>query len=427
MRFTKTTLPNGVRVITVPMKGNPTVTVLINVATGAYYERDRESGISHFLEHMCFKGTNKRPTAKAITTELDSIGAAYNAFTTNEVTGFFAKADVKHFENIADIVADIYLNSTFPEGEIAKEKGVVLGEIDMYRDDPQERVHDALREHMYKGEPAGRDILGTKETVKAITRADLIGYHADHYTPKNTVVTIAGGVDEAAMLEWARSCFGEAKGGEAGKEYLTKDRAQSAPETVFVDKDTDQAHIVMSWRAFDRKHPDRFAAHLIKNILRGGMSSRLFTKLRDELGSGYYIGAGGSFYNSFGNFAIYTGTTAERVPEIIGATLGEIERLKKEPVPPEELDKVREFIKAHTIMSLETSDSMAEFFADQEMLSDKIRTPEEFEGIFSVISPEEIRRVANLLFDNSKLTVATIGKGIQKEAVEKVLSFKPAS
>ncbi|MBI5134519.1 MAG: insulinase family protein [Candidatus Taylorbacteria bacterium] len=423
MRFTKTTLQNGVRVITVPMKGNPTVTVLVNIATGAYYETPEQSGISHFLEHMCFKGTSKRPSSRDITIELDSIGAAYNAFTTNEVTGFYAKADVKHFEDIGDIVADIYINSTFPEAEIAKEKGVVLGEIDMYRDDPQERVHDALREHMYGGEPAGRDILGTKETVRAITRGDLIAYHNLHYTPRNTIVTIAGGIDEALMLEWAKNTFGAAYGGEAGKEFLTKDREQAAPETVLLEKDTDQSHIVLAWRTFDRRHPDRFVAHLIKNVLRGGMSSRLFAKLRDEMGAGYYIGASGSSYNSFGNFSIYTGTTAERVPEIIGATLGEVARLKSEPVSDAELHKVREFIKAHTIMSLETSDSMAEFFADQEILSDKMRTPEEFEGIFSIITAEDIMRVAGLMFDNRKLTVAAIGKGLNKEAIEKVLSF----
>ena len=173
MKHSKTTLPNGARIVTVPMKDNPTVTVMVTVGTGSYYEEPNEAGLSHFLEHMCFKGTVKRPSSRIITTELDSMGASYNAFTSVESTGYYAKAAACHFEKISDIVSDIYLNSTFPEGEISKEKGVVMGEIDMYADDPQDKVSDALHDHMYKGEPAQRSVLGTKETVGSISRDDL--------------------------------------------------------------------------------------------------------------------------------------------------------------------------------------------------------------------------------------------------------------
>ncbi|MDO8579794.1 MAG: pitrilysin family protein [bacterium] len=421
MNFKRTILLNGVRVITVPMQGNPTVTVMMNVATGSYYENQKQSGISHFLEHMCFKGTTRRPSARVIATELDSIGASYNAFTTSEMTGYYAKADVRHFAQIADVVADIYMNSTFPDVEIAKEKNVVLGEIDMYADDPQEKVSDALRIHMHRGEPAERSVLGTKETVNAITRDDLLAYHTSQYRAENTIVTIAGGISEREMLSWAKKSLGTIARGLVSPELATRDRIQPAPEMVFVDKDTDQAHIITAWRTFDRKSPDRFVAHLIWGILRAGMSSRLFTKLRDDMGSGYYIGAHHSLHLTFGRFVISTGTTAERVPEIVSAILSETKKLKTKPVLKAELDKVKEYIRAHTLMSLETSDNVADFFADQEILSDKIRIPAEFDEILGKITSADIMRVANILFDNQKLTVGVIGKGMNKGAVSKAI------
>jgi predicted Zn-dependent peptidase len=421
MNYKKTILDNGVRVITAPMDGNPTVTVMVTVGTGSYNEEAPEAGLSHFLEHMCFKGTTKRASAIAISTELDSIGATYNAFTSNEITGYYAKADAKHFENIGDIVADIYNNSVFPEGEIEKEKGVVLGEIDMYADEPQEKVSDALREFMYEGQVAARPVLGSKETVRAITRADLIRYRDMQYRPHNTLVTIAGGVTEGAALAFARAAFGDMVPGESRPEFITKDKDQTAPETVFLDKDTDQAHMILAWRTFDRNHPDRFAARIANGILRGGMSSRLFVKLRDEMGSGYYIGSGHETHNTFGQFHISTGTTAERVAEIASAIIAETRRLQTEPVPQGELEKIRSLIRSRIRMSLETSDGVADFFADQEMFEDVVRSPEEIDAILSAVSADDVVRVSRALFDPRHLTFAAIGKGIDRAAVSKAL------
>ncbi|MEN9621666.1 MAG: hypothetical protein RLZZ67_100 [Candidatus Parcubacteria bacterium] len=421
MHPTKTTLPNGVRIVTIPMQGNPTVTVMINVATGAFYETAEQSGLSHFLEHVCFKGTVKRPSPRDITTELDSIGAVYNAFTSRQVTGYWAKADVRHFLKIADVCADIFKNSVFPEAEIKKEKGVVMGEIDMYADDPQEKISEALIKHMYKGEPAERDVLGTKETVGAITRDAIVAYQKSQYTGPNTVITIAGGIGEKEMIAWATETFSDLSNIPAQPEFLTHDREQAGPETVFIDKDTDQAHIILSWRTFPHESNDRYVARVITNILRGGMSSRLFIKLREEMGSGYYIGAGHHTYKSFGSFAISTGTTSERVVEIIDAILKETEKLKNELVSDTEFSKIKEFMRAHRIMGLETSDDVADFYADQEVINGTMLEPSDFEKIYEAISLEDIMRVARIIFDSKKLTVAVIGKGIDKEGIKKVL------
>lgn len=421
MKFTKTTLPNGVRVIAAPMSGNPTVTVMINVATGGHFEEPEQAGISHFLEHMCFKGTTKRPTARVISTELDSIGASYNAFTGTGVTGYWAKADAKHFAKIADVVSDVFKNSTFPVQEIEKEKGVVKGEIDMYADDPQEKIGEALNKHMYAGEPAERDVLGTKKTVDDITREALMSYRKLQYTAKNTVVAIAGGVSEKEMLLWAESTFGEVSDTPSRPVLATIDRIQDGPELVVIDKDTDQSHLIMAWRTFDKNHPDRYIASMIRHILRGGMSSRLFIKLRDELGAGYYVGASSAFHHTYGRFCVSTGTAHERVVEVIDAILKEVKRLKTEPVPQTELDKIKEYRRAHLMMGLETSDDVADYLIDQEVVRESIRTPEELEIIYAKIAAADILRVAQSVFDSKKLTVAVIGKGLDQNSIKEVL------
>jgi predicted Zn-dependent peptidase len=288
----------------------------------------------------------------------------------------------------------------------------------MYADDPQEKISEALMKHMYEGEPASRDVLGTKETVNAITREALVEYKYSQYTGPNTIVTIAGGIKEEDMLMYARANFSDLENKLPSPEFLTRDREQRNFETVFITKPTDQAHIVLAWRTFDRSHPDRYTANLIKHILKGGMSSRLFIRLRDEMGSGYYIGAVSAVYKSFGAFLISTGTKHERVPEIVSAILAETQKLSEEGVTAEELEKVKEYMRAHRLMSLETSDDVAEYCAEHELLEGTILTPAELDAIYTQITAEDVIRVAKALFDKRKLTVAAIGKGIDRVAVK---------
>ncbi len=421
MKPTKTTLSNGVRIVTIPMTGNPTVTVLLYVATGSFYERPERAGLSHFLEHMCFKGTLKRPSPRDITEELDSIGASYNAFTSCEETGYWVKSDVRHFDTITDVVSDIVKNSTFPESEIEKEKGVVKGEIDMYADEPQEKLYKALAQHMYQGEPAEREVLGTKETVSSFTRSIIKAYRDSQYVGKKLVVTIAGGVSEQMMVDWATQTFKDIPDTKPLSLLATRDREQKLPETVFVDKDIDQAHVVLTWRAFDSNHKDRFILRIIRAILRGGMSSRLFVKLREEMGAGYYVSASTNLYKTFGNFMIGTGTTAERVPEIISAILGEIQKIQNHTVSDKEFTKVKEFIRAHRVMGLETSDDIAHFYGGQEVSKGEMLSPKEFDDIYNAITSADIQRVAREVFVPQRLTCAVIGKNIDTEAVRLLL------
>jgi predicted Zn-dependent peptidase len=424
MQFKKHILPNGVRVILVPMKDNLTVTFGMYACTGSLYETKEQAGISHFLEHMCFKGTKKRPTPRAISLELDSIGARYNAYTWLEKTCYWAKAGAEHFEKIADVVSDIYLNSVFPEDEIKKEKGVVLGEIDMYNDDPKSKVDDILMEHMYEGTPAERPTIGSKETVSAITRADLIKYRDSQYKAENTVIAIAGGVSEKEMLALAKKIGAKVKKGKWTQQLPTKDKKQKSPEMAVFNKTTDQAHIIVAFRSFDRFDKDVYIANGIANILRSGMSSRLFTRLREQMGSGYYVSAAHMPFADFGSFYISTGTTPERVTEIVKAILEEIARMKNEPVKKDELKKVQEIVRSGLKMGLESSDDVMEFFADQEVAKKNIKTPEDLDKIISSITAADIMRVAKRIFMNDKMNLAVVGPIQESPELKNALTLK---
>jgi predicted Zn-dependent peptidase len=224
------------------------------------------------------------------------------------------------------------------------------------------------------------------------------------------------------MMDWVTKNLSDLSSDKPRPESLTIEREQKSPEVLIVDKDTDQAHVVMAWRTFRRDHPDRHIARLVKNILKGGMSSRLFIRLRDEMGSGYYVSANHALHTSFGYFGVATGTTHVRVAEIVKAVIEEAEKLKTEPITKEELDKVKEFMRAHRLMSLETSDDVAGYLAEQEAFDGEIISPEEFEAIFGEMTADDVMRVAKILFDRTKLTIAAIGRGIDREAVIKAVS-----
>jgi predicted Zn-dependent peptidase len=274
---------------------------------------------------------------------------------------------------------------------------------------------------VYKGEPAERDVLGTKETVLGFTRESIITYRALQYTAPNTVVTVAGGVSEEAIVLWATQAFGSLSAAAPRSAFPTRDRKQAGPETIFIDKDTDQAHILMVWRTFSLWHPDWYVGRLLSSVLRSGMSSRLFVKLREELGSGYYIGAGNHTHDTFGAYHISTGTKSERVAEIISAILAETERLKSELVGVGELAKVKEYLRARRLMGLETSDDVADFYAHQEVIDKELKSPMDLEKIYAAITSADIMRVAQVMFQNDRLTVAVIGKGLDKDGIRNVL------
>ncbi|MDZ4205867.1 MAG: pitrilysin family protein [Patescibacteria group bacterium] len=423
MNFKKTTLPNGLRVITAPVKDNPAVIVLVVVETGSNYETRAENGLSHFLEHMCFKGTTKRPKVTDIAKELDGLGAQNNAFTSNELTGYYAKAAKKHFSKLFEIISDIYLNPTLLAKDLDKERGVILEEISMYEDLPQKKVWQVLSELMYGDVPAGRSILGSRENIKKFKRRDFVDYRSKHYVASKTMVIVSGDVSEQTVLEEVKKNF---KGIPSGKKFskpAVKEK-QKLPGFLLHKKKTDQTHMVMAFRAYGAKDKRIPALTLLAEILGQGMSSRLFNKLRDEMGACYYVRAEHDECTDHGVFTISTGINISRTREVTKVLLEECSRLSKVLVSSEELQKAKEHYVGHLYLNLETTDSIAEFYANQEVTNGKPKIPQEFEKAIRKVTPRDIMKVAKDIFRNDKLNLAIVGNVADQKVIKKVLSFK---
>jgi predicted Zn-dependent peptidase len=404
------------------MKDNPTATVLVLVETGSKYEDKRVNGISHFLEHMCFKGTAKRPKAIDISKELDALGSQYNAFTAQEYTGYYAKSDAKHFTKIFDVVSDIYLNSTFPEVEMEKEKGVIIEEINMYEDMPNRHVQDLLMKLLYGDQPAGWNIAGEKKNITEMKRDDFVTYKQAHYLPEATVLVVAGSVTEKQVLKEVNKIFSPVKSGKKLGKVKVKE-IQNKPEVLVKFKDTDQTHFVLAVRSrdfFSKKVP---ALSVLGGILGGGMSSRLFQKLREEMGVGYYVRAYNDSYTDHGFFQISAGVDNKRIDEVLNAIILECNKLKNELVDEEELEKVKECLIGNTKLGLESSDDIANFYGGQELLKKEIKNIEDKALDIRKVTAKDIQKIAREIFVNEKLNLALIGPFKDSKKFVKILKF----
>ena len=422
MKFKRTTLKNGLRVITVPMKDNPTATVLVLVEAGSKYETKKINGLSHFLEHMCFKGTTKRPKAIDISKELDTLGSQYNAFTAQEYTGYYAKSDARHFNQIFDIVSDIYLNSTFPEAEMQKEKGVIIEEINMYEDMPNRHVQDLIMKLLYGDQPAGWNIVGEKKNILNMKRNDFIKYKKMHYLPEATVIIVAGQVEESKILKEVNKVFGKISRGTKAKKLKVKE-VQTKPQVLVNFKKTDQTHFVLGLRSHDIFDKKNAVLSVLAGVLGGGMSSRLFQKLREEMGVGYYVRAYNDSYTDHGLLQISAGVDNKRIDEVIKAVLFECRKLKTQKISKEELNKVKEFLIGNMKLSLESSDDIAGFYGLQELLKREVKKSEEKADEIRKVTANQIKLLANNIFRNNKLNLALIGPFKDKSKFSKILKF----
>jgi predicted Zn-dependent peptidase len=415
-KFVKETWPNGLRAIYVPMKGTQTVTILVLVGTGSRYETKKINGISHFLEHMFFKGTKKRPGKSDIAYELDAVGAD------KEITGYWVKTDFKHTDLAFDVVSDIFLNSKIPAEEIEKERGVIIGEIDMYEDTPTRKIGDLFEELLYGDQPAGWDTAGRKEVIKSLKREDFMDYLSKHYKSGNVVVCVAGNITTAKAKLNVKKYFKNITDGGSEKPASCKE-LQSVPEIKLSYKKTDQTHIIIGTRAYDLFDSRRWALGLLGTILGGSMSSRLFIRIRDELGLGYYIRAGSSLSTDHGYFEVSAGVDTKRVYEAVEAIMVELRKVKKNGVSEKELRKAKDFIHGGTLLSLESSDEMASFFGFQELMTGEILTVEQKFSMMDKVKTQDIKAVANDIFQDNKLNLAIIGPLKDKTGFEKILRF----
>lgn len=419
--FKKLTLSNGLRIILAPHDSFAT-TVLTLVEAGSKYETKKINGLSHFLEHMCFKGTQKRPTALQISSELDSLGAEYNAFTSQEWTGYFAKVRNAHTEKALDLIADLYLNPVFNSKEIEKEKGVIIEELNMYEDMPQRKVQDILLELLYGDQPAGWDVGGKKEIIKKLTRDDFLKYRDQHYVAKATIIVAAGAIDEPKLAKKIQEQFrGISTGLKSGK-VKTID-SQKKPAILVKYKESDQTHIALACRAFSAFDKRKYALEVLADILGGGMSSRLFQKVREELGAAYYINASADLSSDHGFFSVAAGIDHAKIDIVIKAILGELKRIAEDSLSDEELRRAKDHLMGRLLLGLETSDALALFYGGQEVLKREIVSPRELIEKIKAVTKREVIGVAANLFRNSNLNLALIGPYKKPEQFAKILKL----
>jgi predicted Zn-dependent peptidase len=422
-RAKKITLKNGLRVLLVSQPSSLATTVLITVAAGSKYETKEINGLSHFLEHMCFKGTKQRPTAMTISSELEGLGAANNAFTSEENTAYFAKSRNESAEKILEIVADTYLNSVFDPAEIEKERGVIIQEIKMYEDLPKRKVWEILNKLMYGDQPAGWPVIGPEEVIKKLTREDFVEYRKNHYVPQATILCLCGGSDLEKLTAQAENIFGAMPTGEKSEKLAVVEEQAEVAEKI-VSKATDQTHIILACRSFSIFNPHKYALMVLSDILGGGMSSRLFQAIREEMGAAYYVYANDEFLTDHGFLAVAAGIDQTRSEEVIKRIVRELNRFRNELVKPEELERAKEHIAGQLVLSLETSDSLAFFYSQQEILERDLADPETLIRKIRAVTAEDVQSVARTVFKNRNLNLAAIGPFAPDTSFKNILQIE---
>jgi predicted Zn-dependent peptidase len=421
--FNKKLLPNGFRIITVPLKNTKAVTVLVLVGTGSKDETKELNGISHFLEHMFFKGTKKRPSTTMIAETLDKVGGIYNAFTSEEYTGYFAKVSNSYWELALEWVSDIFFNSLLPEEEIEREKGVIIEEINMYQDHPMDYVGLLWSKLLYGDQPAGWPVAGTKETVSKITRKDLVDYMEKQYTASNTLVCVVGNINEEKVYNKVLSYFSKIRDVKPKERPILLEK-QTEPACLIEKRKTDQTHILLGVRGFNIFHKKRYVQDLLSIILGGMMSSRLFINVRERLGLAYYIHTTSSSDRDTGFIVTAAGLHNSKVEKGIEVIMKEYSKISKKRISKEELKKAKDYVKGKMNLTLETSDALANFYSTQEMLKNDIMTPEEIYKEIDKITVDDIFEVAKEVFRPEKTNLALIGPFDNKERFRKILSYE---
>lgn len=416
-----TRLRSGLRVLTIPQNNTRTVTVLVLVATGSKYEEKRTNGISHFLEHMFFKGTRKRPTPFAIASPIENVGGNFNAFTSQDLTGYYIKVDAEHLDLALDIVADIFLNSLLPAKEIKKEKGVVIEEINMRKDTPMIHAADLLEQFLYGDQPAGWDVAGTKETVSGLSRADLASYVKSQYVASNTVVCVAGNLKEERVKEKVRRLFSFTSTKDF-REKIPVREFQKEPAVLLEYRATDQTHLAFGARGLSLSFKDRFAQDILAAILGGGMSSRLFTEVREKLGLAYYVSTSSESNPDTGALTTFAGVRNGNAEKAVQVIMREYRKLAQKKVSQKELRNAKDRIKGRMALSLESSDAKAEFYGVQEILQGRFFTPEELYDKIEAVRVSDIQRVARDIFRPRNLNLVVLGPFKEKRKFRKLLS-----
>jgi len=405
--YQKSVLDNGLRVITGAMPHTLAVCINIFISAGSRYEGEEESGASHFIEHLCFKGTERRANAREIAEAIEGVGGMLNAGTDKEFTVYWCKVARKHFPLALDLTVDMLRHSRFDAQDMERERGVIIEEISESMDSPQNRAGLLIDEVIWPNQPLGRDIAGSKETVGALSREMLLGYMSRQYVPNNTVVSVAGDIGHEEALSRIVEVLGEWAVATPYSPYPTEDQQQEAHMHI-ERRDSEQAHICLAVRGLPVTHPDRFNLDLLNVILGEGMSSRLYQEIRERRGLAYDIHSYVDHFLDSGALTIYAGVDPKNVADTIAVMIEVLSHLKEE-VPALEITKAKELAKGRMLLRMEDSRTVAGWLGGQELLTGQIRTVDEVASIIDAITPQDLKRVANQLLLTEKLNLAIVG------------------
>jgi len=419
--YTKTVLDNGLRVITSTMPHSRSICLAILVGAGSCYESKEETGVSHFAEHLFFKGTQRRPTSKEITQDIEGVGGIINGGTDKEVTIFWCKVAKPHFPIALDVLSDLLLNSRFDNKNIKQERQVIMEEINMNLDLPQQRVNALIDELLWPEQPLGREVIGYKETVSSITREQLLNYVARRYMPNNTVLSIAGNIQHEKAMAQIEPLFNRWAAGELPTGYITNDN-QTEARLRIEPKDIEQAHLCLAVHGFSHSHPQRFTIDLLNTVLGGGMSSRLFTEIREHRGLAYDIYSSTDHFLNSGAFTIYAGVDHNKIEIAVGAILEEISQIKQ-VITASELTRAKELSKGRLYLQLEDSRNVALWNGGQEILMQQILSIDDVISIVDAITIDELKEVAEEILTESKLNLAVTGPVKEETSLRQLLKI----
>jgi predicted Zn-dependent peptidase len=407
--FTRETLDNGIRLLGAPMPQVQSVACFIMYAAGSRYETPETSGIAHFAEHMFFKGTERRQTAKEIGNELDGIGAEFNAFTSKEYTGYYVRCAAEHRQQAFDVLVDMLQHSKFDSEEIEREKGVIVEEMNMYFDTPRDYISGVYHQLLYGDTPLGWDIIGRKETVRAATRDTFLEYVDKWYRAPRVVVGVAGNYPESTRDELEALLAEVPTGDPGGPPAFELDGNGAGPRVKVHSKESDQAHICIGVPSYPLTHPDRYALQLVGTVLGTGMSSRLFSEVRERRGLAYYVFATNHSYTDAGTLYSQAGVDINRIDEAIETIARELKRIAAEPVPADELDKAKNVAKGRFVLQTESPQGMIMFGLRREVLEGRAAEPEEVLAEIDKVTADDVQRVAQDVLGDRGLNLALIG------------------
>lgn len=416
------TLPSGLRTIIMPRVEMASATILVLIGVGSRYETPRQSGLSHFLEHMFFKGTENRPTTKEIAEAIDNVGGEFNAFTTEEFTGYYVKVASEHLERGADVVSDILLRPLFPVEEIERERGVIQEEIKMYTDNPMRHINNLWQKGMFGEHPLGKRVDGYKETVGAMKRKDFLSYVKSHYHTGNAIVVVAGNVDVKKTQALLNKLF---KPLTPGKETVPKKAPKKLPSQRFIHefrKNLDQTHMMIGVPGVSSRDPRKYQAELLAAILGGGMSSRLFLNVRERNGLAYMVRTSSESYTDTGSFVTQTGVRTEKALDALKIILSEYDRIMEEEVSEEELNKVKQMARGNMVLELEETNALALFGSVQELTERKVLTPDQIMKEIDAVTVQDIKALAQDLLRKDRRMGALLGPQKSSKAFEKLLA-----